>query len=278
MLAVPFVAAGQSFTLTISGTDYTVTLTAGTYRVSLAPSSGDVKDCLRALESALNTPSPSLPGGVAFTVDLSPATGVVSIACTAAFTLNTLHGTTIGKVLGFTGASGGAATTQTAVRQPWYVAFFLGLYGGQPTPRRSGARERTTAGAVYTFAGTLTSYDRELTAEMVPWDPATCSAEGIAATPYYPPPEHLGDVAGTGTAARAWGLVDVWAAASNNLVALALGDWQAQRVSTTDRYWIGCLASDLPDQVSRQDDRWAVFLTVKFTLVLGTADQTGTRA
>lgn len=278
MLAVPFTAPGQSFTFTLGGTDYTVTLTSGTYRVSLAPSSGDVKDCLRSLQDALNAASPILPGGVAFTVTLSPTTGIVSITCTSAFVFNTLHGTTLGAVLGYTGASGGAATTQTAARQPWYCAWFLGLYGGQWTPRRSGARERAAGGEVYTFAGTLTLYDRELTADMVPWDPALCSAEGIAATPFWPAAEYMGDVAGTSTAARAWGLVDVWAAAQNCLCALAIGDWQTQRSSTTDRYWTGYLASDVPEDVSRQDERWQAFLTLKWSFVLPTTGASATRA
>lgn len=276
MLAVPFTTTAETFTVQMqsTGSSYTATIAAGTYRVNLAPSASDA---LRVLAAALNA-APGLPGGVVFAATIDATTGLVSVTCNATFKLGTLHSTLLGKVLGYTTPMGAYALVETATRQPWYCAFFAGLYGGQWTPRRSGARERTAGGVVNSFAGTLTSYDRELTAEVVPWDPSVVTAESLTTTPFYPSPEYLGDVAGIGTATRVWGLVDVWAAAQNGACALAIGDWQTQRTSTTARYFLGYLANDVPENVNRQDEKWQAFLTLGFGFVLPTTGATGTRA
>ena len=281
MLAVPFVAASQTFTITISGTPYTATIPAATYRVSLAPSTGTTRDAVRQLQTSLNAAT-GLPGGVSFAVTLDGDTGLVTIVCTGATCkLTDLYQTTVGLALGYTATITTAASTHVATRQPWYVAWFSGLYGGVWAPQRSGAEERTAGGSVYSFAGTLTTHERELTAEVIPWSPELCTQEGLATTPAYASEAYMTSVADTGSTAalkaRAWGLVDVWAATQSGLCALCVGDWQTQRSSTSSTYFCGYLASTLPE-FTRQDDRWQAFLSLKFRFIRPTSGDTGTRA
>lgn len=276
-IAVPFTGTGQSFTLTIGGTTYTVTLTAGTYRVGLAPSSGDVKDALRSLSSALNSPSPSLPGGTSFTVALGDD-GLVAITCTSAFSFVDLHSTTIGSVLGYLAASSGAATTQTAARAPWYLALFVSTQRPAWRPVTPGGVARTAAGVVYSLAGSGTSYDSRLEVDFAPITPAIAAAVGSPATPAYPAEEYLNDLGGTGTAARAWSILDVLAAARNAPVALTT-TWQTCRASTTERYHLPYLqAGGLDPEIAHRDERWPRYATVRVDLTLPTTGATETRA
>lgn len=276
MLAVPFtLTASDSIAIVISGTTYTATVAAGTYRVNLATSA---TDAIRVLQAALNA-APSLPGGVSFAVALDGDTGLVTITCTGATCkLPDLYNSVIGCALGFSVTLTSYATsTFTATRQPWYVAWFSGLYGGVWQAKRSGAIERTAGGVVYGFAGTLATEEREFTAEVVPWSPELCAQEGLYTTPARPSEAYSTDLAGTSTKARAWGLTDVWTAAQNGLCALAVGDWQTQRSSTSDRYFLGYVADTLPE-LTRADDRWQAFVTTKLRFVRPTSGASGTRA
>lgn len=277
-LAAPFVAAGQSFDFTIGMTTYTVTLTAGTYRVALAPSSGGTKDALRSLETALNAPSPSLPGGTSLAVTLDDATGLVSITCTSAFALVDLHSTTLGNALGFTAASGGAATTQTANRAPWYLALFVSAQRSAWRPRTPGAAERTAAGVVYSLAGSGTSYDGDLSVDFTPLTPAIAAEVGSPATPLYPAEAYLSDLGGTGTAARAWSVLDVLVAARNAQAALTV-TWRTCKSTTTERYFLPHLqAGGLDLEVEHRDERWPRYARFKVSLTLPVSGATETRA
>lgn len=273
-LAVPFALTSTSFDFVIDASTYTATVTAGTYRVNLAPSASDI---LRVLQAAMMA-APGLPGDVTITVTISGETGLVSITSSSAITLTDLHSTLLGRVLGFDD-SGPSALVQTADRQPWYLALFCGAHGGAWTPRRSGARERTAGGVMYSFAGTLTSYDRELAASLIPWGPTEATEAECPATPFYPLAQYR-EALGVTSTARVWGLLDVWTAAQNAGASIGCAlstTWQTARTSTTERYDVGSLASDLLEP-TRQDERWARYLSTRFGFVLPTSSQTGTRA
>lgn len=278
VIAVPFAASGDSFDLTIGATTYTVTLTSGTYRVGLAPSSGTVRDCLRDLLAALNAPSPSLPGGVSFTVDLSPTTGLVSITCSSAFSFVDFHTTTIGLVLGYLAASAAPATAQAGARAPWYLAQFVSAHRTIPQPRTPGGTARTGGGAVYSLAGSGTSYDARLDLDFLPISPAVATEVGSPSTPSHPAEEYLNDLGGVGTAARAWSLLDVLAAARNVQVALTT-TWATCRTSTTERYLLPYLMhTGLDLEVAHRDERWPRYATARVPLTLPTAGSSETRA
>lgn len=273
-LAVPFVLTSTSFEFMVDATTYTATVAAGTYRVNLAPSASDI---LRVLQAAMMA-APGLPGDVEITVAISGETGLVSITSSSAITLTDLHTTLLGRVLGFD-ASDPSALTQTADRQPWYLALFCGLHGGAWTPKRSGARERTAGGVSYSFAGTLTSYDREFTAALIPWGPTEASEAECPATPMYPLPQYR-EALGVTSTARVWGLLDVWVAAQNAGASIGCAlstTWQTARTSTTERYDLGSLASDLLEPM-RQDPRWQRYLSTMWEFILPTSGQTGTRS
>lgn len=275
-LAVPFATEVETFDFSIGVDTYTATLPAGTYRVVLASSSADA---LRVLAAAMLMASPGLPGGTTVAVSIGD-TGLVSITCSAAFKVLTLHLTTMGKVLGFTSALATAATTQTASRAPWYLAFFVGLYGGAWQPRRSGARERTAGGVVYSFAGTSTTYDRELSADLIPWGPTEATEAESPATPMYPLLQYREALGDTSVGARVWSLLDVWTAGQNAGASIGCAltlTWQTARASTTERFDVGSLASDLLEP-TRQDERWQRYVSARWSFVLPASGQTGTRA
>lgn len=274
-LAVPFALPSTSFDFIISGTTYTATVAAGTYRVNLASSSADI---LRVVAAAMLA-APALPGGVTFDVTLDSTTGLVTIDSNTLFKLSTLHSTLLGRILGIDVPTPAPALVVTATRQPWYLALFCGLHGGAWTPRRSGARERTAGGVVYSFAGTLASYDREFAADLIPWGPTEAAEAECPATPFYPLAQYREALGDTSTS-RAWGLLDVWTAAQNAGASIGCAltlTWPTARTSTTERYDVGSLAADLLEP-QRQDERWQRYLSTRFGMVLPTSGQTGTRA
>jgi len=273
-LAVPFALPSTSFDFVVDSTTFTATVAAGTYRINLASSSADI---LRVLQAAMLA-APGLPGDVTIAVAIDGDTGLVGIACSVAITLTDLHSTLLGRILGFA-ASDPANLTQTAARQPWYLALFCGLHGGAWKPSRSGARERTAGGVTYSFAGTLTSYDRELAADLIPWGPTEATEAECPATPFYPLPQYREALGDTSTA-RVWGLLDVWTAAQNAGASIGCAltlTWPTARTSTTERYDVGSLAEDLLEP-QRQDERWQRYLSTRWSFVLPTSGQTGTRA
>lgn len=274
-LAVPFTLESTSFDFKIGSTTYTASVAAGTYRVNLASSSADI---LRVVAASMET-APGLPGGTTFDLDISSDTGLVSITSNTVFKLQTLHSTLLGRILGFASASSVGVLVATADRQPWYLALFVALYGGVWKPVRSGARERTAGGPVYSFAGTLTTYDRELSTELIPWGPTEAIEAESPATPLYPLPQYRETLGDTSTG-RVWSLLDVLVAAQNAGATIGCAltlSWQTARTSTTERYDVGSLASDVVEP-ERQDQRWQRYVSAKIGFVLPASGQTGTRA
>lgn len=274
-LAVPFTTTAETFTFQIGATVYTASLPAGTWRIALASASADA---LRVLAASMLAATPSAPMGMTVSVEVSDA-GVCVLTSNNAFKLLTLHNTALGKALGFTAATASPALVVTATRPPWYVAFFCALYGGAWRPVRHGAIERTAGGSVYALAGTLTTWDRDLRAELVPWGPAEATEAGTPATPFYPLApyrEHLGET----SADRVWGLCDVWVAAQNASArggcALTLS-WQSVKASTSETFDVGALAAPTLEP-ERQDERWQRWINTRFSFVLPASGQTGTRA
>jgi len=274
-LAVPFAVEATTFDFVVDATTRTASVAAGTYRVNLATSGYDI---LRELRSAMLGATPSLPGDVTIEVEISGETGLVEITCSVPISLTDLHTTPLGRALGFT-ISEPADLVQSASRQPWYLALFCGARGGIWTPRRSGARERDAAGRVYSFAGTLTTWDREVTSDLIPWGPTEAAEAECPATPMYPLSQYR-EVLGVTSTSRVWSLLDVWTSAQNAGAsigcALAL-NWQTVRASTSERYDIGSLASDILDP-TRLDERWQRYVSAKWGFVLPASGQTGTRA
>lgn len=276
-LAVPFTTTSETFSFVVGVTTYTGTLAAGTYKVNLATSA---TDALRVLAAAMLA-APGLLGAIpsiTFDVTISATTGLVTIESNNAFKCTTLHSTTLGKVLGFT-AAGSLALTDTGTRQPWYLALFVGAYGGVWQPRTPGGVERTAGGVVYSFSGSGTAYDRDLTVEFVPWTPTVVTEVGSPGTPAYPDDAYLSDLAGVGTSTRAWSLLDVLTAARNRQCSIAIGTWQTVVSSTSERYHLPYLMPDgLDAELSRMDDRWPKYMSTRLSLVLPTSSATATRA
>lgn len=273
-IAAPFTLTATTFDFVVDGSTLTASVAAGSYRVALAPSGSDILRVVRAAMLA----APGLAGDVTVNVTIDAATGLVSITSSVAMELVDLHSTLLGRVLGFDTARM-AGMAHVADRQPWYLALFCGLHGGVWQPRRSGARERTAGGVVYSFAGTLTTWDRELTADLIPWGPVEASEAECPATPIYPLDEYREFLGRTSTG-RVWSLLDVWAAAQNAGATLGCAmtlTWSTAIASTTERYDVGSLATDVLEP-TRIDERWSRYVSAKVGFVLPSTSQTGTRA
>ena len=88
----------------------------------------------------------------------------------------------------------------------------------------------------------------------------------------WPDLAYIGDLAGTGVT-RPWSVLDVLQAARNVDCGLALGNFQAVRTSTTEPFYVCRVApgSILSPEITRQNDRWPVYVGHKLGVVLPTS-------
>lgn len=253
-----------------------VTLATGSYRVCLAPTSGDVKDVLRALQSAINTAISGAGRSEVFTVALNAA-GKVVVSATGAFRV-AWASFALGRILGFDTSMAAAATSVTATFQPWYLGFAVGAWGGKLTARRSVSGEVTNAGVVYSIGASAWIYRRTWNLSLVPLTPEDATAESDPGTPWLPSVAYLNSIGQTSTA-RAWSWLDLVDVATNAKVAFT-NDWPRVSASTTERYYLGYLGPEAlgaPEE-DPLDETHPVYRTAKLPLVLPSSDATGTRA
>jgi hypothetical protein len=280
-------ALAVTFTWTSGGTDLAltfasgtspvnVTLATGSYRVCLAPTSGDVKDVLRALQSAINTALSGAGRAETFTVALNAAGKVVitgSAPWQCAFASYALA-----RILGFPTSTVAAVTTITGTHQPWYIGYATGAWGGRWAATRAVAGERTSAGRVYSFGASSWAYGRTWNLDLVPQTPEDATAYESYGTPWHPSRAYWTSLGQTSTA-RAWSWLDLVSVAANAKVAFT-DDWPRVSASTSELYDVGYLGAEAlgaPEE-SPIDETWPVYRQAKLPLVLPTSDNSGTRA
>jgi hypothetical protein len=263
-------AEDTSYTIGTDPTVYTATLPAGTRRIALAPNSGVVRDCLRELADALQAVA---PGGVTFAVTLSLSTGRVRLECSHGWTPLDLHTRERGRLLGLLSAPGAPATAHECQRAPWYLGALSGAYGGVWEARESAAREITAAGRVVAHTGSLRYWERELSTDCAPWDPAIRAAEGLPWTAVWPELPRWSELAPTGDPAIEWSLADLWRAAQGSPVAVAEN---AANALSGAPFWVGYLREAEP-RVERLNDRWQALTRLRWGLVLPAAGEVGAR-
>lgn len=256
-------SAGTDLTITIGGTPYAVTVpTIAATRFLLA---GSATEFMAHVVSAINTAVAA--SGRTFTLTMLPSGRLRLAIDSGKFTLST--SLAFNRLMGFFGT--GIYQDVDADSPPWYFAMFGSVSGGVWAPMQSGGFEVTAGGGVYGFAGTRTAYRRDLTCEFIPWDEAVRSARGDEVSSMWPDLAYIGDLAGTGVT-RPWSVLDVLQAARNVDCGLALGNFQAVRTSTTEPFYVCRVApgSLLSPEITRQNDRWPVYVGHKLGVVLPT--------
>lgn len=256
-------SAGTDLTITIGGTPYAVTVpTIAATRFLLA---GSATEFMAHVVSAINTAVAA--SGRTFTLTMLPSGRLRLAIDSGKFTLST--SLAFNRLMGFFGT--GIYEHVDADSPPWYFAMFGSVSGGVWAPMQSGGFEVTAGGGVYGFAGTRTAYRRDLTCEFIPWDEAVRSARGDEVSSMWPNLAYVGDLAGTGVT-RPWSLLDVLQAARNVDCGLALGNFQTVLTSTSEPFYVCRVApgSILSPEITRQNDRWPVYVGHKLGVVLPT--------
>lgn len=274
-VAVAFDYAGETVSVGLaSGGSYTATLAAVTdARVLLAASA---KDLLQVLQAALNA-MPSLPGGVSFTVALSPTTGKVTITCTGdTFKITGFAATTIAAVLGYAANLTLLAASHTAPSQPKYLILAPARTSPGWSPKTPMAAAETAGGVSYGVTSGVTRWEDELALDFLPSDPTSAALVGSVATPWEPAAADLGAL---GAHAVPWSVSDCLAAALGKTCALARGNFQALCASTSERYDLVSVAgADLAAPRSAyQVPGWEAYKRWTVSLIRQTTP-TGTRA
>lgn len=257
-------SAGTDLTITIGGTPYAVTVpTIAATRFLLA---GSATEFMAHVVSAINTAVAA--SGRTFTLTMLPS-GRLRLAIDSG-TFGLSSAPAFNRVVGFL-PGGLALADTTADTPPWYFATFGAVSGGVWAPMQSGGFEVTAGGSVFGFAGTRTAYRRDLTCEFIPWDEAVRSARGDEVSSMWPNLAYIGDLAGTGVT-RPWSLLDVLQAARNVDCGLALGNFQTVLTSTSEPFYVCRVApgSILSPEITRQNDRWPVYVGHKLGVVLPT--------
>lgn len=256
---------------------HTVTVPAGTYRFLLGDGSTDL---LQVLTAVMNTPSPSLPGGVTFAVTLD-ANGWVRITCTGDTfvsddAVTRLGLTDLGRILGVEDTI--TATSEfEADYGPWYTLIGAG-YDGVEQHHPLVAAERTSDGRVIGWKGGSRHFSRKLTFDFIPLDiNRAAEAEACPHTPWRPTLDRLGAVGST-TDNRPWSWMDNLSEAVGRRCAWTAHDLQALRSSTTERYLLGYVAPETlkNHEARRADPRWDRWVSSELELV--TDGTSGTRA
>lgn len=250
---------------------------SGTYRMCLAPAASDF---LRASQAAIN--AAMLAEGSTNTVTFSlSASGILTITFAAALSSSVTFASGVWQRLGL--ASNSIALNGNfqivGARPVWYLAILAATTGQRWQPVQPGGAERNNAGRVYTFGSPATSWTRSLKVHFQPSTPTVRAARGDEATALYPDAEYMGDLGSTATA-REWSVLDVLRVSGNTSCALALGNWQTIRASTSERHWIGYVAPEslLSQAVTPLKEEWSAYEEHTLGFVLPSSSPTGTRA
>lgn len=254
-------------------------VTTGNYRMCLAPTTGSVKDFLRALETAINSRFAEEASAITVAITLSAA-GVVTVTFSASVTSPEFSGP-VWRRLGFDAAIpvAGPVTVLTGARPVWYLALLTATEHGPLQPMQPGGAQRTGGGRVYTFASGLTSYTRDHAVSYQPLDPTFQASLACEATPAQPDAAYLGAIGSTATA-RQWSVLDVLAACKNAETAFAPDTWRSVKASTSERYFVGYVGEGtlLSPKMTARDQSWEAYVDWTLTMSLTSDGPTGTRA
>lgn len=250
-----------------------VELAGGNYRMHLGPTTGEGKDFIRAVGTAINSAIAAEGRGETCTLAMT-APGLVAL--TWSDPTVSIDANPVFKVMGF---SAGGAGALTAAYPPRHLALFIAQSGGVWQPVQTGATDVTSAGRPYTIGEVTTAYTKRARLDYLPRDPAACTDIGCTATPVWPDRAFWGAL-GDESTVRRWSLLDTLRETANVLTAVTLGGWETLLTSTTETYDLVRTgkASVRSPKIERADDVWDRWQKHELELWLGTTAPTGTRA
>ncbi len=277
-------ALAVEFTWTSGGTDLAltfpsgaspvnVTLASGDYRVLLAPTTGSVTDCLRALQSAINAAMAGAGRAETFTVTMGADSLVTLAISTGTFsaTLSSLL-----RVLGFAAAPSGVASA-VAGWPPKYFATFIERVSQDWTESTAVAGSETLGGVGYGVTSGVYTWRDEIAFGWIPRDPVQRASLAVNQSPWHP---NDADLATLGNHNVPWGVSDVLAVALGKSVAYAAGNLQTLLTSTTERYNVCTLPSKelAAPRKARTREGWDAYFRWTCEVIRQASTPTATRA
>lgn len=217
----------------------TTILPTGSYRMALAPTSGTVKDYLRALASAMQSAIQTTRSSTSYTVTCTiNAAGIVTLELNSGAALAPSSITLASSVwqrLGMSSATPFVTvvkySTAVGVRPPWHLATFVERVSNDWTQRTPISAAETIAGIGYGVTSGTPTWSDEIAFGFVPRDPTFRASLGLYQTAWFPADSYL---AAPGiVAAREYSVSDLLTESLGQTVAYANGTFQTIRAGTT---------------------------------------------
>lgn len=202
-----------------------VTIPTGSYRMLLAPSFADF---IRVVRAAINTAISGAGRSEVVTLTMG-ADSRIAFTSTGALSAT-------GTALEYLGFAAGflTGTSVTADYPPRYFATFVSRVSNGWVTRTATASAETMAGVGYGVKINTWHDEDEVAFDFCPYDVTQRTSLGVYQTPIYP--DAIYSRAQYGAHAGQWSVVDLLAVALGKTCAAALGNFQDQLTSTSERY------------------------------------------
>ena len=218
---------------------------------------------LRQLAAVLQTSIIARIGGTGVSTVTAAITdgGIVSFTFTGDVPTGFTFVAPMWQILGFNSATptitGGVLT---GVVPMWHLILLVAATGNAWQPMQAGGTEATTAGKVYAYAATNTSYRRTLKVVFQPTDPVFKASASSEATPMYPNNAYL-SVLGSISGNRDPSVLDnIYLTRGSVPCNVAIGNWLTVKASTTEGFWQAVyVVNSLSLKVERHNPAWAAY-------------------
>jgi hypothetical protein len=218
---------------------------------------------LRQLAAVLQTSIIARIGGTGVSTVTAAITdgGIVSFTFTGDVPTGFTFVAPMWQILGFNSATptitGGVLT---GVVPMWHLILLVAATGNAWQPMQAGGTEATTAGKVYAYAATNTSYRRTLKVVFQPTDPVFKASASSEATPMYPNNAYL-SVLGSISGNRDPSVLDnLYLTRGSVPCNVAIGNWLTVKASTTEGFWQAVyVVNSLSLKVERHNPAWAAY-------------------
>lgn len=271
-------AIAVPFTWTSSAPDIVLTFSAGTSPVNVTVASGTYYVCLgtsaqdfvRVVEAAVNAALAAALRAEVFTFTVQSDSRVY-VESTGVFSFGSISDAL--KMLGFS-ASVTSAQNATATYPPKHLATFVSRVSQGWVARTAAAGAETLAGIGYGVSTGVYREEDDVALDFIPLDPANRTALGLDQSTWQPDYGlTLGDHVGP------WSVRDVLATAQGKTLHAALGNFQAIRTSTSERYDLVTMPTSEITTPRRERTREGWDAYFRWTVrLLRQSTQTGTRA
>lgn len=245
-----------------------VTIPTGNYRMLLAPSFADF---IRVVRAAINTAISGAGRSEVVTLTMGADSRIVFTSTGA------LSAT--GTPLEYMGFAAGflSGTSVTAGFPPRYFATFVSRVSNGWVTRTATASAETMGGVGYGVKINTWHDEDEVTFDFCPYDVAQRTSLGVYQSPIYP--DAIYSRAQYGAHGGQWSVVDLLAVALGKTCAAALGNFQDQLTSTSERYNLVTIPGTAIAQprYERTREGWDAYYRW-VTPLLRQSDATATRA